>query len=102
MCLKQGYYYSLFFIILSFLFIELNNGFKPFSLSLLAGFTFYFIKPYIKRVLSFENATPYIYMSVFYLGVYVLWSLNNEVSAQLNYVLLFNLLIDFLIFGVFI
>jgi hypothetical protein len=102
LCIKQEYYYSLFFVIITFLFIELNNGFKPFSLSLLAGFTYFFVKPYIKRVLSFETSTPYIYMAVFYLGTFILWSLNNEISAQLNYVLLINLIIDFLIFGVFI
>lgn len=99
---KQKYYYSLFFIIISFLFIELNNGFKPFSLSLLAGFIYFFIKPYIKRVLSFETLTPYIYICTFYLGTGILWSINNDINAQLIYVLLINLIMDFLIFGVFI
>lgn len=102
LCIKQKYYYSLFFVILTFLFIELNNGFKPLSLSLLAGFLYFFVKPYIKRVLSFESATPYIYMSVFYLAIFILWSFNNEITSQLNYILFINLIIDFIVFGIFI
>jgi len=101
-CLKNRYYYSLFFVILSFLFIELNNGFKAFSITLLASFLYIFIAPYIKRVLSFNTLNSYIYITIFYIGVYILWLLNNEYSSQLAVTLLINLIIDFLLFGVFI
>lgn len=101
-CLKKRYYYSLFFVISSFLFIELNNGFKAFSITLLASFIYIFIAPYIKRVLSFNSLNPYIYITIFYVGVYALWLLNNDFSAQLTVTLLINLIIDFILFGVFI
>jgi len=101
-CLKRRHNYSLFFIIITFCFIEINNGFKIFSLSLLSTFVYLFIAPYIKRTLSFNNLNPYIYISVFYLGVYIMWLLNNDLSSQLNYTLLINIVIDFFIFGVFI
>src|SRR5574344_908758 len=43
--LKQKYYYSFALVVLSFLFIELNMGLKPFSLSLLSYFVYIFIIP---------------------------------------------------------
>lgn len=101
-CLKKRYYYSLSFIVISFLFVELNNGFKPFSITLLATFIYIFIAPYIKRVLSFDTLNPYIYISIFYLGIYILWSFHNELTTQLNYTLFINLIIDFILFGVLI
>ncbi len=101
-CLKKRYYYSLTFIVIAFLFVELNNGFKPFSITLLATFIYIFIAPYIKRVLSFDTLNPYIYISIFYLGVYILWSFHNELTTQLNYTLFINIIIDFILFGVFI
>ncbi|WP_320034249.1 hypothetical protein ACMC56_10120 [Campylobacterota bacterium DY0563] len=101
-CLKRRYNYSLMFVIITFCFIELNNGFKIFSLSLLATFVYVFIAPYIKRTLSFNSFNSYIYMAVFYLGIYIMWSLNNDLTPQINYTLLVNLVIDFIIFGVFI
>lgn len=101
-CLKKRYYYSLSFVVMAFLFVELNNGFKPFSITLLATFIYIFIAPYIKRVLSFDTLNPYIYISIFYLGIYILWSFHNEVTTQLNYTLFINIIIDFILFGVFI
>lgn len=101
-CLKKRYYYSLLFIIAAFLFIELNNGFRAFSITLLASFIYIFIAPYIKRVLSFNTLNPYIYITIFYIGTYILWLINNDYSTQLNVTILINLIIDFILFGVFI
>lgn len=100
--LKRRYGYSLFFVLLTILLIELNNGFMPFSLIMLSFFLYSFIIPYLKRVLSLDSINAYVYIAVFYLGVFILWTLNNESSAQLNYTLLINLIIDFIVFGVFI
>lgn len=101
-CLKKRYYYSLFFIIIAFLFIEVNNGFKVFSITLLASFIYIFIAPYIKRVLSFNALNSYIYITIFYIGIYFLWLINNDFSTQLTITLLINLIIDFILFGVLI
>jgi len=101
-CMKKKYYYSLTFVILAFLFVELNSGFMAFSITMLASFIYVFIAPQIKRILSFNTLNSYIYIFIFYLGVYFLWLASNEMTAELNYTLLINLIIDFIIFGLFI
>ncbi len=101
-CLKKSYYYSLAFVILTIILIEVNNGFKPLSVVLLVTFIYIFVAPYIKRVLSFNTLNPYIYMTTFYIGLYFLWLLNNDITTHLNYTLMINLIIDFIIFGVVI
>ena len=101
-CIQKGYFYSLSLVMLSILLIEINNGFKPLSVILLTIFIYVFIAPYIKRVLSFNSLNSYIYISIFYLGLYILWAMNNQITTQLNYTLLINLAIDFIVFGVFI
>ncbi len=101
-CLKKAYYYSLSFIILTIILIEINNGFRPLSIVLLVIFIYIFIAPYIKRVLSFNTLNSYLYMTTFYIGLYILWLINNEMSLHLNYLILTNLIIDFIIFGVLI
>jgi hypothetical protein len=100
--LKRRHGYSLFFVIITMLCIELNNGFLPFSIIMLSFFIYAFIIPYLKRVLSIENIKSYVYISVFYLGLYMLWVVNNESSIRLNFTLLINLILDFFVFGVFI
>ena len=101
-CLKRRYYYSLLMVIFAIFFIELNNGFKAFSITLLATFIYVFIVPYVKRVLSFTALNPYIYITVFYIGLYFLWSFNNDINTQIYYTIFINIIIDFIIFGVFI
>lgn len=99
---KLKAYYSLMFVLLSFLFVELNNGFKPFSLTLLAFFTYTFVVPYLKRVISLHDLNAYVYMLCFYVGVGGLWTLTHSSSFKLVGTLLFNIFLDFIIFGFFI
>ena len=101
-CLRKGYYYSLSLVILTILLIEINSGFKTFSVLLLIIFLYVFIAPYIKRVLSLDSINSYIYIVFFYLGVYIIWTLNNDATAQLFFTIFINLIIDLLIFGVLI
>lgn len=101
-CLKKRYYYSFFLVTASMVIIEINNGFKPFSVVLLSLFIYVYIAPNIKRVLSLETFNSYIYIAVFYVGLYFIWIINNEITTHLNIVILINLIIDFMIFGVFI
>jgi len=95
-CLKNKRAYSLFLIILTIFLIELNNGFMPFSIIALSLFIYTFIIPYFKKVLSIENIKIHIYITILYLGLYILWISNNENSTELEYALLVNLLIDYL------
>lgn len=101
-CLKNKAYYSLCFVLLSFLCVELNNGFKPFSLILLATFTYLFVVPYLKRVISFNDLNSYVYIICFYIGIGAVWAITQESSFYLFGTLFVNILIDFIIFGIFI
>lgn len=100
--LKKSYYYSLALVILTVILIESNNGFKPISIILLFSFTYVFAAPYIKRVLSFNTLNSYLYMTTFYIGLALLWSINNEVNLNLLLVIFLNLIIDFIIFGLLV
>ena len=101
-CLEKKSYYSLCFVLLSFLFVELNNGFKPFSLILLATFTYVFVVPYLRRVISFNDLNNYVYILCFYGGVGGVWVITHDSSLYLFLTLFFNVILDFIIFGFFI
>lgn len=76
--LKQKYYYSFALVVLSFLFIELNMGLKPFSLSLLSYFIYLFIIPrYEQNQISILLNILFFY---FVLGIiwYVFLILNHS------------------------
>ncbi|TLP36163.1 hypothetical protein [Arcobacter arenosus] len=101
-CLKKRYYYSFTVVILALTFIELNNGFKPLSLFLLATFVYVFLVPNINRIFTFSSLNSYIYMTVFYLGVTIVWSIDHQISFYFVAILVINLIIDFILFGVLI
>jgi len=101
-CLQNRYYYSAFFITLALLFIELNNGFPPFSLILLAIFSYVFIIPKIKQVISFSGLNYFIYILWFYGSMIIIWSISNEVDITLIGTILLNIIIDFILVGMFL
>ena len=101
-CLKNRYYYSAFFITIALLFIELNNGFAPFSLILLAVFSYIFIIPKIKQVISFSGLNYFIYILWFYAGMLVIWSISNEVNITLIGTIFLNIILDFILVGMFL
>jgi len=100
--IKYKYYYSSMFLIIAFLFIEYNNGFIPFSLTLLALFIYIYIIPNLTRVISLHNLNDYIYVITFYIGMLILWSFTNGFSFSLLLKLFLNLLFDLIIFGMFL
>lgn len=100
--LKRKYFYSLFFIIITFLIIEVNSGLKPLSLTMLSLFLYIFIIPNIKRTISFSAINSYLYIVIFYIGVLILWSINTDITTELFNAVIFNILIDLLFFGLFI
>lgn len=101
-CVKNRYYYSLFFILLSFLFIELNNGFQPFSLILLAFFSYVFIIPRIKQVMSFSGLNYFVYVVWFYSAIIIIWSLSGTINFTLVSTIFLNIIIDFILIGMFL
>ena len=101
-CLKKRYYYSLFLTILAFLFIEVNSGLKPLSLTLLSLFIHIYILPFINRIMSFSKLNTYLYIIVFYLGILILWSFQTEITSTIFFSIILNIFIDFILFGVMI
>ncbi len=101
-CLKKRYLYSLFFVIVAFLFIEINTGLKPFSLTLLSLFIYVFILPKDENYTAYNTSSSYIYILFFYIGLLIMWAIVFGFDLYTSIVLIINLIIDLLFFGVFL
>ena len=83
-CLKERYLYSLAFVVIAFLFIEVNTGLKPFTLSLLSLFLYIFILPKDENY-SYDNlSSSYIYILIFYIGLLIIWSVVFELNETIQ------------------
>ena len=101
-CLKERYLYSLAFVVIAFLFIEINTGLKPFTLSLLSLFLYIFILPKDENY-SYDNlSSSYIYIIIFYIGLLIIWSIVFELNETMIITIFANILIDLIFFGVFL
>ena len=101
-CLKERYLYSLAFVVIAFLFIEINTGLKPFTLSLLSLFLYIFILPKDENY-SYDNlSSSYIYILIFYIGLLIIWSVVFERNETILITIFVNILIDLIFFGVFL
>ena len=98
--LKNRYYYSLMFVIITFTFLEYNMGLKLFTLSIISLFLYVFIIPFVSRINSFNNYNKYINITIFYGVLYIIWGMNTSFSETLYFTLLINLLIDAFLLGV--
>ena len=101
-CLKKRYLYSLTFIIIAFLFIEVNTGLKPFSLTLLSLFIYIFILPKMEDSTSYNFANSYIYIIFFYIGLIIMWTFYFGLTEDIFGVLIINALIDLVFLGAFL
>ena len=99
-CLKERYLYSLTFVVIAFLFIEVNTGLKPFTLSLLSLFLYIFILPKDENYAYNNLSSSYIYIIIFYIGLLIIWSIVFELNETILVTLLINILIDLIFFGV--
>ena len=101
-CLKERYLYSLAFVVIAFLFIEINTGLKPFTLSLLSLFLYIFILPKDENY-SYDNlSSSYIYILIFYIGLLIIWSVIFGLKETMIITIFTNILIDLIFFGVFL
>ena len=101
-CLKERYLYSLAFVVIAFLFIEVNTGLKPFTLSLLSLFLYIFILPKDENY-SYDNlSSSYIYIIIFYIGLLIIWSVIFGLKETMIITIFTNILIDLIFFGVFL
>lgn len=101
-CLRKRYLYSLLFVIISFLFIEVNTGLKPFSLTLLSLFFYLFILPKEENAGPYNSAYSFIYIILFYVGLIIMWSLSFGLSEDIFVALIINVVIDLIFLGVFL
>lgn len=101
-CVRNRYNYSLLFISLAILFIELNNGFAPFSLLLLAIFSYIFIIPKVKKVVSYSGLNYFIYILWFYCAMIFIWSFTDGIDITLIGTIFLNIIIDFILVGIFL
>lgn len=100
-CLRKRYLYSLAFVIIAFLFIEINSGLKPFSLTLLSLFIYVFILPKAENA-NFNSINNFFYIIIFYVGLAILWAIWMNIDSQILLALFLNLIIDLIFFGVFL
>ena len=101
-CLKERYLYSLAFVVIAFLFIEINTGLKPFTLSLLSLFLYIFILPKDENY-SYDNlSSSYIYILIFYIGLLIIWSVVFELNETILITIFVNILIDLIFLGAFL
>lgn len=96
--LKNKHYYLLFLVIIAFLFIEINSGLKPFSLSLLSFFIYLFIIPRYEC----NSLSSFVYIIFFYFGLTIMWFLSFGLDERIIFALIINLFIDLIFFGVFL
>jgi hypothetical protein len=93
-CVKYKYYYSLFFVFMTFIFIEISSGLNIGTLSLLSYFIYLFLVPNIKYFLSSKTFYLIILIMFFYLGVFLLFAINTEVNQVLVSKIVINYIID--------
>jgi len=93
-CVKQGYWYSLVFVILSFVFIETSHGLNIGVLSLLSFFIYAFIIPKLKYILKSKTFYILVVNIIFYLGIVILFKINGNVDSVLISKIVLNFFID--------
>ncbi len=101
-CLKKRYLYSLTFVVITFLFIEINTGLKPFSMTLLSLFIYIFILPRDESQTSYNSSSAYLYIIFFYIGLIIMWSILFGIHPHLIATLIINALIDLIFLGAFL
>jgi len=100
--LKKEYYYILAFSVITFLIIEVVQGFKPFLLTASALFLCYFVIPRIKHTFSSSLISEVIFILLFYSTIFVVTIFNATFSMNMLTIFLYNFLIDIIIVGFFI
>lgn len=98
-CLKTQNYYPMIYAILAILFIELNNGFMPFSILLLGSFIYVYLIPFLTRVMVIDSVSELLQIVLLYVGILIIWSLTNEINFALIKIIFLNLILDIIIIG---
>jgi len=97
--LKKENFYFLFLVIFTFLLIESAQGLKLFSLTLVALFLYYFVIPRIKHIFSSSMISEFIFILLFYLGVWITTLFYIPFKLEFLNMFILNFLLDSFIIG---
>lgn len=97
--LKYKRYYTLILTICVFNIIEVTQGFKVFSLTLLSTFLYIIFLPYIKKVISSSTLTDIVNIVIFYIFLFIILIYMGDVDKFLYIIFSINLFIDSILVG---
>jgi len=97
--LRKEHYYILTFVICTFLVIEVTQGFKLFSLSIISLVLYYFIIPRIKHLFSSSIIAEFIFILSFYISLFIVIYFLSGFDSSILLIFLYNFIIDSLIVG---
>jgi hypothetical protein len=95
--IKNNSFFIRLSIMLFIIFIELHNGFYIFSIFFLFFFIFFYIVPSLKRIILFSEINCYIYITIFYIAIFILYTLVNDFNYYFFKTIVFNIIIDFIL-----
>ena len=100
--IEKEYTYTILFLLMGFVIVELSHGLKIFSLSLLALFIYFFISPKIKS--SFSSVTFYFtsVILLFYVGMGMLFYFWGGIDSKVITILMMNFIIDLFLVSVLV
>ena len=98
--LDKEYYFSFMVVVLSFLFIEANQGIQLFSLTIYALVLYYLVIPYLDKVFTIETVRNFVHLIGFYLGLLVWFSASEHVQWELIVMIFINAVLDIALAGV--
>jgi hypothetical protein len=98
-CLKTQNYYPMIFVLIAFLIIELNNGFKPFSIILVASFIHVYLIPFLTRIVVIDSLSDFLQITLLYVAMAILWLISNDLNFSLVKILVLNFILDIIIIG---
>ncbi len=97
--LKNENFYFLFVVIFTFLIIEATQGFKLFSLTLIALVLYYFVIPKMKHIFSSSMISELIFILLFYVVLLISTIFYIPFNFDLAIVFFLNFLFDSFIIG---
>jgi hypothetical protein len=97
--LKNNSYYLLTIVIFVFLIIEVNQGFKLFSLSLISLFLYYFIIPRLKHLFSSSIMIDITFILSFYFALAIMIQFYDNLNFNILYIFIYNFIFDMLLIG---
>lgn len=97
--LRNEHNYLLTLCIITFLVIENTQGFKLFSLTLIALVIYFFIIPRLKQLFSSSLISGFLFIFIFYVFIYLMEQITNPFDMVMLIKLIINFIIDIIIVG---